>query len=177
MKRIAIASIACLWASLAFGQANNSNTWATPGNQTVGGVVQMCPNASGIAVPCSSPIAGSGNAGYPPGATPASASATGTTGLVSAALNGTAGKFTYVCGFQVSFAGTGGTSGPVTLTNVVGGQMIFQLPAVAASAPVNFSQTFTPCITTAVVNTAIAAVTTANATGTAVDVQIWGYMQ
>ena len=64
-----VALVACLWASSALGQANNSNTWATPGNQTVGGYVQMCINAQSLAVPCSSAAAGSAG-GYPTGATP-----------------------------------------------------------------------------------------------------------
>lgn len=41
MKRLGVLLAALLWASCAFGQANNSNTWQTPGNQTVGGSVQM----------------------------------------------------------------------------------------------------------------------------------------
>ena len=46
VARPILALTACLWASLAFGQANNSSVWQTPGNQTVGGAVQLCLNAS-----------------------------------------------------------------------------------------------------------------------------------
>jgi hypothetical protein len=52
-RKIAISLAACLWASLAFGQANNSSNWQTPGNQVVPGAVHMCINTAGQAVACS----------------------------------------------------------------------------------------------------------------------------
>lgn len=157
------AALAALFAGgAAFGQANNSNTWQTPGNQTVGGMVQMAPGSSGVAIPIQTNV--------PPG-TAQNAIATGTTGAVTATLPAAAGKTTYICGFDISAAGTA-TISPITVTGVLGGTLTYQGIS-AGSAP--FSVRFGPCVPASAVNTAINVVTTADGTATAVDVQAYGF--
>lgn len=118
----------------------------------------------------------SGNASYPPGSTPIVGSASGSTGAVAGSLAAAIGQFTYICGFQISCAGGTSTCGPATVSGLAS-QFNFQLANNASGVPVNFSQTFWPCIPSSAVNTAINVATTANGTATAVDVQAWGYQQ
>jgi hypothetical protein len=53
--------------------------------------------------------------------------------------------------------------------------MVYQLTATTTGASV--SQTFTPCIQSSAVNTAITVTTTADASATSVSVGSWGYQQ
>jgi hypothetical protein len=147
LKRIAFALIACLWASVAFGQANG---------------------VSGIAT----------GTGYPQGSTPIVVAASGSTGAVGTTILAAPGRFNYLCGFQVSSAGGTASSGPVAVTGIGGPsatQFTFQLPVNAAGVPVNFVQTYWPCLPATTANSNISLATTANATATAVDLQAWGY--
>lgn len=48
MKRLILAVLATAWCSIALAQSN----FTAPGNQNVPGMVQMCLNGSGFAVPC-----------------------------------------------------------------------------------------------------------------------------
>jgi len=105
---------------------------------------------------------------YPAGATPLQASATGTTGAVTASLPAAAGKTTYVCGFDISAAGTG-SIGPVATSGLVH-NFTYQL-----TAPGTVSRTFQPCLPGSAANTAISLATTADGTATAVDVNLFGF--
>lgn len=120
---------------------------------------------------------GTGGSGYPPGATPQMAAASGTTGVVNPALNAIPGQFEYLCGFQVSSAGGTASSGPVVVTGILNGPLTFQLPVNASGVPVNFSQAFYPCPIGSALGQGIRVSTAANATATAVNVQLWGYSQ
>lgn len=145
------------------------------------GAVNMCPNSTGTMVPCSAitplPVAViSGvnpNAPYPVGARPITGNAAGTTAAVVGTLAAAPGKTTYLCGFVIS--GIGGTAalGPVTVANLAGSSMVFQLSSSAAG--VNQPITFFPCIPAQLLNTAITITTTANGTATAVNVNSWGF--
>jgi hypothetical protein len=176
MKKLLLigAALAAL-AGPAFGQANNSSNWQTPGNQIVGGMVQMCLNASSQAVPCNGPITGA--AGFPPGATPITGNATGTTGAVVGTLAASASKYTYICGFNVSAIGGAAAISPVTVAGLIGSSQVYQLPVSATAGQLLATQTFNPCIPSSAVNTAITVTTTADGTATAVDVNSWGFQQ
>lgn len=157
--------------AIAWAQANNSNTWQTPGNQTVGGAVQLCPRAAdNVAVPCTSAAAAAGTAGagFPPGATPINAAAGGTTGATAATLAAAAGKFTYICGFSISH---GSATGAVTAGDTVTGiptsmTWVTGVPATAAgtTAP-TYTINFSPCIPSSAVNTSIVVTSGANGAG------------
>jgi hypothetical protein len=121
------------------------------------------------------PAAGTAGAGFPPGATPITGNATGTTGAVVGTLAAAATKFTYICGFNVSAIGGTAAIGPVTVAGLTGTSQVYQLTSTAAG--VQLQQSFTPCIPSSAVNTAITVTTTADGTATAVDVNSWGFQQ
>jgi hypothetical protein len=177
--RSVIALAACLWVSLAFGQANNSSNWQTPGNQVVGGAVQMCINTAGNAVPCSTAVAGA--AGFPNGATPVNAFATGTTAGATATLPAAAGKTTYVCGFHYEpGTATAAVTTNLTITNLLNGTFTSSVnsPATAATATAGpvVSQVFTPCLPANAVNTTLpVAGGSLGAGGVNQNVNAWGY--
>ena len=178
MKRLGIAVLALIAATLgAFGQANNSSTWQTPGNQTVPGHVLMGVNAAGIAVPN---LAGA--AGYPPGVTPITAVFTGAdTASATATLAATAGVTNYICGFNIT--GLGATAATIvspTLSGVESGNTFtytgaftFSLGAAVADAPVSF--TFSPCQAANAVNTAIVVTVPGAAGNTNLSINVSGY--
>lgn len=104
-----------------------------------------------------------------------SGNSTGTTGVVVGTLAAATGKTTFVCGFAVSAIGGTAAVGPMVLAGVVGSSMTYQLSSAAAG--VNFSQGFSPCLPASAAETAITLTTTADGTASAVDVNIWGYVQ
>lgn len=110
---------------------------------------------------------------YPAGSTAITGNSAGSTGAVVGTLAATSGKFTYICGFDVSAIGGTAAVGPVTIAGLTGSSMVFQLSSAAASA--TLSRTFTPCIPASASNTAITITTTADGTATAVDVNSWGF--
>jgi hypothetical protein len=110
---------------------------------------------------------------YPFAATPITGNAAGSTSAVVGTLAGTAGKTTYICGFDVSAIGGTAAIGPITVAGLVGSSMVYQLNSAASG--VTLQKTFTPCIPASAVNTAITVTTTADGTATAVDVNSWGY--
>jgi hypothetical protein len=93
--------------------------------------------------------------------TPVTASATGTTGAITATLPAVSGKTTYICGFQ--YMGTNATAANpatnVTITGTISGTLNFGYPTLAAAATVAntppVGEVFTPCIQAAAINTAI----------------------
>jgi hypothetical protein len=126
----------------------------------------------GAAVTAANPLPVGPNQ-YPAASTAITAIATGTTAVVTATLAGVAAKTTYICGFDISAAGSA-TISPITIGGLLGGTYTFQGLS-AGGTP--FNRTYTPCIPASAVNTAITVNTTADATATAVDVQAWGFQQ
>jgi hypothetical protein len=119
---------------------------------------------------------------YPSGATPITASATGSTGAITATLAGVASKTTYICGFY--FTGTNATSAntatTLTITGTISGTLSFGFPTLAAAATVPNSvpldEAFQPCIPASATNTAIVVNGPALGTGaTLVTAVAWGY--
>jgi hypothetical protein len=94
--------------------------------------------------------------------TPITASATGSTGAITATLPAVAGMTTYICGFY--FTGTNATAAntatTVTITGTIGGTMNFGFPTLAAAATVPntlpLDEEFIPCIAASAFNSAIA---------------------
>lgn len=104
-------------------------------------------------------------------ATPKAGIGSGTTGAVTASLTASPTLTNYLCSFSVSAAGTGSDS-PITVTGVLGGTLTYQVVA-AGGAP--FVRSFTPCLPASAVNTAIVISTTADASATAVNVDVQGF--
>ena len=204
MKRLsAILLAAAVLVAASPSRAQQSPSYPVGGfaSQRAPGVLALCLNSAGQAVPAAmcdqaagiskpyspaspehralvvtlSPNSGSTN-GFPSNATPTTAVATGTTGAVTATMAATVGKTNYVCSVQVSAIGGTATIGPVTITGLKGGNTLtYQLASTAAGNYLPIS--FTPCFPASAVNTAIAAATTADGTASAVDVNILGYVQ
>lgn len=172
IRKLSLVLAASLWASLAFGQANNSNTWQTPGNETVGGFVHMLPNSAGQAVPDGNNI--------PPGVG-VTASATGSTGAISATLAGVAGKTTYICGFSYQGSdATAAVAGNIAVTGTITGTMNYGYVALAAGAavaqPPPTTVSFAPCVPASATNTAIVVTPpTLGAGATIATVSAWGF--
>ena len=170
MKKLVL--FLCLLATPAFAQSS----WVTPGNQTVGGAVGMCLNTAGIAVPCNAGAGGA--AGYPGGSTPVSAVSSGAdTTSAAATLAAAASKFTYLCNFTVS--GLGSTAGgPVTvaitgLTNTLSYTYVFAAAATTPNTPLQY--TFSPCLPSSAVNTAIVVTVPGEAGNTATQINASGF--
>jgi hypothetical protein len=103
--------------------------------------------------------------------------ATGTTGAVVGTLAAAPGKFTYICGFNVSSVGGTAPSSPITVAGIVGSSQVYQTPINATGGQILVSQNFIPCIPSSAANTAITITTTAASGATAVDVNSWGFQQ
>jgi len=179
LSRLVLAVAALLAAvSLSWGQTT-SCTGPTGANcvpivpYTASGAVN---SGNPLQVANPSPVAGTLGAGYPPGATPITGNAAGTTGAVVGTLAAASGKFTYICGFNVSAIGGTAAIGPITVAGLIGSSQVYQLNSTAAAGQ-PLTQNFFPCIPSSAVNTAITITTTADGTATAVDVNSWGYQQ
>ena len=142
---------------------------------TAGNCVPTVPFTAGGAINSANPLPVSSGA---PSGTPITGNSTGSTAAVTGTLAGTAGKTTYICGFNVSAIGGTATVGPITVAGLVGSSQVYQAPVNGtAPAPTIAAFTFTPCIPASAANTAITVTTTANGTATAVDVNSWGFQQ
>jgi len=104
------------------------------------------------------------------------ASNTFTTGTSSATLAGATGKWTYICGFVVSSAGTtAATLGNVTVTGTVSGTLNFEYSFVSAGQGI-LGIAFGPgCIQSSTLNTSIVVNTPAGGAGTVGAVTAWGF--
>ena len=120
---------------------------------------------------------------YPPGAIPITASASGTTGAITATIAANPTKTAVLCGFV--YTGTNATaaqSGSVTVTGVVGGTMSFGYPTLALGATVPVTspvdEAFLPCVPATSVNVAITVNGPALGSGaTLATVTAWGFYQ
>lgn len=168
MKRLALPLLA-LALLIGGGYAVAQTFFPTP-NTAVNapGQVVQCLNGAGQAVASVGP--------YPCGATPITASATGTAGSVTATLAAVATKTTYICGFQITSSGaTGAASVTATVTNTITCTLNYVYPQVAVATnnqnPLPIA--FNPCVPANALNTTIAVnlTTGAGTTLTAVSAQ------
>ena len=112
---------------------------------------------------------------YPSGATPITASATGTTGATTATLAGTSSKTTYICGFSITSDATAGVAGTATATGTISGTLSFVQGVAVAPAVSDLSKTFAPCVPASATNTGIAVNSVAAGIGGVTAVTTWGY--
>lgn len=179
LPRLVLAVAGLLLAAVAPLRAQDRFPTQNP-NVNAQGLVEMCLNTVGVAVPCTdlTPrsvkiVAGLPNSPYPVGSFPITGIATGTTGAVVGTLAAFPGRTTWLCGFDLSALGGTATVGPIVIAGLTGGSFTYQFSSTAAGA--TLSRTFTPCIPAATLNTAITITTTADGTATAVDVNAWGF--
>lgn len=113
---------------------------------------------------------------YPNGATPITASATGTTAATTATLAASASIKTYICGFSIRANATAAATNNSTVTGTITGTLNYtQWTAPLASGIGLTEQIFNPCIPSSAVNTAIAVISGAPGSGGVVSVAAWGY--
>lgn len=113
---------------------------------------------------------------YPSGATPYTATATGTTGATTATLTGAMSLTTYICGFSIRANATAAATGNATVTGTITGTLNFtQWTAPNASGLGIAEMIFAPCVPASTTNTDIAVVSAAPGTGGVVSVTAWGY--
>jgi len=115
---------------------------------------------------------------YPVGATPITASNTGTTGATTATLAGTSGKTTYICGYSIRANATAAATVTNTITGTITGTLssAFWVAPLASGIGVD-EQIFSPCIPASATNTGIAIVSGAPGTGGTVSSKGWGYQK
>jgi hypothetical protein len=173
--RIPLLALALLASEPALGQS----AFITPSGAYANGSVEMCNNGSNQFVPCttSNPVPVALVAPYPSGASPLTASATGTTGATAATLSGTSGKTTFLCGFSIGSNATVGLGGTATISGVISGSMNFIQPIAVTPAVGQLDKAFSPCIPASGVNTGITVTSAAAGLGGATDVNAWGYQQ
>ena len=115
---------------------------------------------------------------YPTGATPITASATGTTAATTATLAGAANVTTFICGFSIRANATAAATGNATVTGTITGTLNFtQWTAPLASGLGVTEEVFIPCVPASAVNTGIAVVSAAPGSGGTVSVSAWGYQK
>lgn len=114
---------------------------------------------------------------YPNGATPLTASATGTTGATTATLAGVAGKTTYLCGFSIRANATAAATGTATVTGIITGTLSFVQWTAALASGIGITEPplGSTCIPASGTNQAIAVISAAPGSGGTVSVAAWGY--
>jgi hypothetical protein len=140
---------------------------------------QQAPPAPSAATSIAQPVSVVGPVGttqlsYPTGATPIETNASGTTGAVVATLPGTAGKTTYLCGFNATALATAGTVTNLTITGLTTGFNFLQPVGTSPLVGVT-TETFYPCVQASAVNTAIVVNGGLAGTGGLQQVNVWGY--
>lgn len=129
--------------------------------------------------PCSSslPLPARLSHQYPIGATPITASATGTTAATAATLAGVAGKTTYLCGFSIRANATAAATGNATVAGTITGTLNFTqwTAPLASGLGVTEPPVGPACIPASAVNTGIVITSAAPGSGGIVSVSAWGY--
>ena len=114
---------------------------------------------------------------YPNGATPVTATNTGTTASIAATLAAVAGKTTYICGFSIRATATAGASGNATVAGLAGGTLNFTQWAgpVASAQGVLEPNLGLVCLPASAANTTIVITSAAPGTGGVISIAAWGY--
>lgn len=159
---------------------------ATAANQTTGNssLATIATNSSSpipdcAATPCTNKIGITYDQSvYPVGATPITASTTGSTASITATLAGTSGKTTFICGFSIRSIATSATSGFGAVSGLISGAMNFLQWIGPASTAVGVTEpSLGKCIPASAANTSIVVTTAAPGSGGQQSVAAWGYQQ
>lgn len=103
------------------------------------------------------------------------ASATGTTGQITATLTGAANRWTYICGFVLTSGGTSSaTVVDATITGTITGTLNYQYVYVSSGQGI-LGVAFPGCISSSAVNTSIVVTLPAGGAGTVNAISAWGY--
>jgi hypothetical protein len=108
--------------------------------------------------------------------TPLTVSTTGTTAQITATLTGAVGRWTYICGFVLTSAGTTTAAlGNATVAGTVSGTMNFTYSFVSSGQGL-LGVAFPGCITSSAPGTNIVITLPAGGAGTTVAISAWGYL-
>lgn len=169
------------------GLSNTNQAWTVPvsgadsfrvrSTAVASGTVNVRVSISSAVPPSSTSVCGTVTIGsqYPVGATPLTATATGTTAATTATLAGAASKTTYICGFSISADATTAVAGNATVTGTLSGSLNYIQNVGAATAAGLLSQNFNPCIPASAVNTGISVNSAAAGIAGNTAVNAWGY--
>jgi hypothetical protein len=156
---------------------------ATPSTSSAASLIALAKainNNVSSAIPAGTNYVGQFNLAsqYPNGATPLTASATGTTAATTATLAGVTGKTTYICSLSVRANATANANVTNTVTGIITGTLsrAMWIPANTAGLGVD-EQIYNPCVPASGTNQAIAVVSGAPGTGGVVTVNATGYQQ
>lgn len=141
--------------------ATQSGTWTVqPGN-----------------TPNTVPWLANGTTQYPSGATPITATATGTTNATTATLAGVSAKTTFLCGFSIRANATAAATGNATVTGIITGTLNFTQWTAPLASGIGLVEPLigSACVPASAVNTGIAVVSAAPGAGGVVSVTAWGY--
>jgi hypothetical protein len=120
-----------------------------------------------------------GFGGYPIGATPIAASATGTTAATAATLPAVPGQTTYLCGFSIRANANAAITANVTVAGMLGGTLSFALYIPLNTSAIGIAPLEPTlgayCLPASAANTPIVITSPAAGTGGVVSVSAWGY--
>lgn len=130
--------------------------------------------ATGATFPVSGTVGYSSQ--YPAGATPITASATGTTGATTATLAGTSGKTTYICSLSIRSNATAAATGNATVTGTITGTLNFTHWTAPLASGIGLTEMiFNPCVPASAPTTGIAIISPAPGSGGVVSSTGTGY--
>lgn len=164
-------------ADVAEGAKADTVCGSDTGTCTLIALIKRLNQTATSAIPAGTATIGTvGQLTYPVGATPITASATGTTGATTATLAGASSKTTYICGYSIRANATAAA----TVTNTITGVITATLSSIMWVAPLASGigvdeQIFSPCVPASGTNQAIAVVSGAPGSGGAVSSRAWGY--
>lgn len=155
---------------------DSTNPFPTSAVVTPGGTQNVNLNQINGATPgIANPLVVIQSTAYPIGASPVTASATGTTAATVATLPAFTAKTTYICGFSITSTATAALAGAAVVSGTVTGSMNFVQGVGVAPAVGQLNQTFNPCVPSSAVNTAIVTTSAAPGLGGVIAVTAWGY--
>lgn len=115
---------------------------------------------------------------YPLGATPVTASGTGTSSAVTISLGSAGSKTTYICGFTITANALALATGTATVSGTISGSLQYLESILAATNGVaTTSQNYNPCIPASATNVPVSVITASAGTSGNTAVDAWGFQQ
>lgn len=152
-----------------------SGTTTVAGNLHSAGIVTTV-SAATIGLAGTAAIGKSGP-GYTSAQTPIVGVGTGTTAAVTATLAAASSKLTYICGFDITADATALATGTATLVGLGTTLTYVQTITAVTSGSATLTRTFSPCLPSSAVNTAVVVTSAAAGTGGVTNANAWGYQE
>jgi len=126
------------------------------------------------------PVSGSINrtSDYPVGATPISASTSGTVSAFTVTLLGAPSQYTYLCGFSVRDNATAATTSAANITGIVSGTLYYLIWTAPLASGLGVSEElYQHCRPSSATSTNIVLTIPAPGSGGLATVDVWGYLK